>query len=149
MPETKITKLNQVVNWFFLSCSNLPSSSNNSTEFDDPALIQNIEKNHVGVSERLSFFIILSKPVLPKSDLELPRSISYVSVFVCVCVCVFSLHPLKSASSWRWWRCVTRWSQRERKTRSSIRRLRQMKERWSKGPKDSALFSLRERRIQS
>ncbi|CAG5895963.1 unnamed protein product [Menidia menidia] len=26
--------------------SNLPSSSNNSTEFDDPALIQNIEKNH-------------------------------------------------------------------------------------------------------
>uniref|UniRef100_A0A3B3D6G1 Phospholipid-transporting ATPase n=1 Tax=Oryzias melastigma TaxID=30732 RepID=A0A3B3D6G1_ORYME len=26
--------------------SNLPSSSHNSTEFDDPALIQNIEKNH-------------------------------------------------------------------------------------------------------
>uniref|UniRef100_A0A4W6DPE3 Phospholipid-transporting ATPase n=1 Tax=Lates calcarifer TaxID=8187 RepID=A0A4W6DPE3_LATCA len=26
--------------------SNLPSSSNNSTEFDDPTLIQNIEKNH-------------------------------------------------------------------------------------------------------
>uniref|UniRef100_A0AAV2L9T4 Phospholipid-transporting ATPase n=1 Tax=Knipowitschia caucasica TaxID=637954 RepID=A0AAV2L9T4_KNICA len=26
--------------------SNLPSNTNNSTEFDDPALIQNIEKNH-------------------------------------------------------------------------------------------------------
>lgn len=36
---------------FFWSHSNLPSNSNNSTEFDDPTLIQNIEKNHVGVSE--------------------------------------------------------------------------------------------------
>lgn len=38
-------------NLFFWSHSNLPSNSNNSTEFDDPTLIQNIEKNHVGVSE--------------------------------------------------------------------------------------------------
>uniref|UniRef100_A0A672GNL8 Phospholipid-transporting ATPase n=1 Tax=Salarias fasciatus TaxID=181472 RepID=A0A672GNL8_SALFA len=30
----------------FLCYSNLPSNSNNSTEFDDPTLIQNIEKNH-------------------------------------------------------------------------------------------------------
>uniref|UniRef100_A0A3B1KBT5 Phospholipid-transporting ATPase n=1 Tax=Astyanax mexicanus TaxID=7994 RepID=A0A3B1KBT5_ASTMX len=29
-----------------ITYGNLPSSSNNSTEFDDPALIQNIEKNH-------------------------------------------------------------------------------------------------------
>ncbi|TMS16361.1 Phospholipid-transporting ATPase IB [Larimichthys crocea] len=31
-----------------ITYGNLPSSSNNSTEFDDPALIQNIEKNHRG-----------------------------------------------------------------------------------------------------
>ncbi|TKS87736.1 Phospholipid-transporting ATPase IB [Collichthys lucidus] len=30
-----------------ITYGNLPSSSNNSTEFDDPALIQNIEKNHI------------------------------------------------------------------------------------------------------
>uniref|UniRef100_A0AAR2M3R0 Phospholipid-transporting ATPase n=1 Tax=Pygocentrus nattereri TaxID=42514 RepID=A0AAR2M3R0_PYGNA len=30
-----------------ITYGNLPSSSHNSTEFDDPALIQNIEKNHV------------------------------------------------------------------------------------------------------
>uniref|UniRef100_A0A8C1NYP4 Phospholipid-transporting ATPase n=1 Tax=Cyprinus carpio TaxID=7962 RepID=A0A8C1NYP4_CYPCA len=31
---------------FFFFCSHLPSTSQNSTEFDDPTLIQNIEKNH-------------------------------------------------------------------------------------------------------
>uniref|UniRef100_A0A4W6DPD8 Phospholipid-transporting ATPase n=1 Tax=Lates calcarifer TaxID=8187 RepID=A0A4W6DPD8_LATCA len=40
---------------------------NNSTEFDDPTLIQNIEKNHVGVSK--AFLIILYlKPVLSKNN---------------------------------------------------------------------------------
>lgn len=37
-----------ITSYFCLSfCSHLPSTSHNSTEFDDPALIQNIEKNHV------------------------------------------------------------------------------------------------------
>lgn len=36
---------------FLWSRSNLPSSSNNSTEFDDPTLIQNIENSHVGCPE--------------------------------------------------------------------------------------------------
>lgn len=62
------TKVTPVVNSLFLSHSNLPSSSNNSTEFDDPALIQNIEKNHVGVSEALLMFIYYSKPTLPKGE---------------------------------------------------------------------------------
>lgn len=35
-------------------CSHLPSTSHNSTEFDDPALIQNIEKNHVRAFQLLS-----------------------------------------------------------------------------------------------
>ncbi|KAG7523913.1 phospholipid-transporting ATPase IB isoform X1 [Solea senegalensis] len=38
--------------------SNLPSNSNNSTEFDDPALIQNIEKNHP-TSPQISEFLTM------------------------------------------------------------------------------------------
>lgn len=53
-----ITKKQSFISVFFFNLfhqfvvSNLPSSSHNSTEFDDPALIQNIEKNHVGPSDR-------------------------------------------------------------------------------------------------
>lgn len=39
-----------------LSHSNLPSNNHNSTEFDDPTLIQNIENNHVG--DTTSYFYV-------------------------------------------------------------------------------------------
>lgn len=56
---------------------------------------------------------------------------------------------LKSVSFWQWWRCATRWCQSGRTTRSSTRPHHRMKERLSKGPKDSALFSPPEPRTQS
>lgn len=60
------------MNCFFLSYSNLPSNSNNSTEFDDPTLIQNIEKNHVSVSEAYLIFLYLKENLFrPKNDWRL------------------------------------------------------------------------------
>lgn len=57
-PPTHTHKINKIhLDSFFLSFSNLPSSSHNSTEFDDPTLIQNIEKDHV----RLFSFFLLSQ----------------------------------------------------------------------------------------
>uniref|UniRef100_A0A7N8WXR7 Phospholipid-transporting ATPase n=1 Tax=Mastacembelus armatus TaxID=205130 RepID=A0A7N8WXR7_9TELE len=50
--------------------SNLPSSSHNSTEFDDPALIQNIEKNHPTSPQICEFLTMLAvcHTVVPERD---------------------------------------------------------------------------------
>uniref|UniRef100_A0A7N9AKL4 Phospholipid-transporting ATPase n=1 Tax=Mastacembelus armatus TaxID=205130 RepID=A0A7N9AKL4_9TELE len=49
---------------------NLPSSSHNSTEFDDPALIQNIEKNHPTSPQICEFLTMLAvcHTVVPERD---------------------------------------------------------------------------------
>uniref|UniRef100_A0A3B4WQT0 Phospholipid-transporting ATPase n=1 Tax=Seriola lalandi dorsalis TaxID=1841481 RepID=A0A3B4WQT0_SERLL len=50
--------------------SNLPSSSNNSTEFDDPTLIQNIEKDHPTSPQICEFLTMMAvcHTVVPERD---------------------------------------------------------------------------------
>ncbi|XP_077591837.1 phospholipid-transporting ATPase IB isoform X1 [Stigmatopora nigra] len=50
--------------------SNLPSSSNNSTEFDDPTLIQNIEKDHPTSPQIREFLTMMAvcHTVVPERD---------------------------------------------------------------------------------
>ncbi|XP_061523084.1 phospholipid-transporting ATPase IB isoform X2 [Phycodurus eques] len=53
-----------------ITYGNLPSSSNNSTEFDDPALIQNIEKGHPTCPQICEFLTMMAvcHTVVPERD---------------------------------------------------------------------------------
>ncbi|KAG9283334.1 phospholipid-transporting ATPase IB isoform X1 [Astyanax mexicanus] len=90
--------------------SNLPSSSNNSTEFDDPALIQNIEKNHPTSPQICEFLTMMAvcHTVVPEREEDQiiyqasspALVIHFSSLLFCVCVCVCVLKQLGKEMSY-------------------------------------------------